>query len=135
MKGTIVWKIPDDEGVWHKFKIQESYYAPDGEVRLLSPQHWAKQYKLQNQKNTKSTTTEDDVILDWNDGKNKLTLPLDKDTNVATIMETKHPSFQAFPMEIKIKYTQESHIQREFLHLHCQLGHISPYIIQKMAKL
>ena len=45
-KGTIVWRWMDDDGMVHKFTIPNSYYVPDGGMRLLSPQHWAKsQYK------------------------------------------------------------------------------------------
>ena len=32
----------DDNGMQHKFRIPNSYYIPDGQLRLLSPQHWAK---------------------------------------------------------------------------------------------
>ena len=40
--GTIRWKWLDDTGVTHTFRIPRSYYIPSGNVRLLSPQHWAK---------------------------------------------------------------------------------------------
>jgi hypothetical protein len=36
--GTIRWKWLDDKGQEHKFLIPKSYYVPDGNVRLLSPQ-------------------------------------------------------------------------------------------------
>ena len=38
--GTIGWSWYDDQGKLHKFKIPHSYYVPDAEARLLSPQHW-----------------------------------------------------------------------------------------------
>ena len=37
--GTIGWSWYDDQGKLHKFKIPHSYYVPDAEARLLSPQH------------------------------------------------------------------------------------------------
>jgi len=41
--GTIHWNWDDDEGVTHEMIIPNSFYVPDGHVRLLSPQHWAQQ--------------------------------------------------------------------------------------------
>ena len=38
--GTIQWKWEDDNGMVHDQTIPNSYYVPDGGVRLLSPQHW-----------------------------------------------------------------------------------------------
>ena len=38
--GTIIWDWEDDEGKKHSFKIPNSYYTPNGRIRLLSPQHW-----------------------------------------------------------------------------------------------
>ena len=35
-------RIEDDEGKIETFKIPNSYLVPDGDARLLSPQHWAK---------------------------------------------------------------------------------------------
>lgn len=39
--GTIRWKWTDDQGVSHIHTIPNSFYSPDGGIRLLSPQHWA----------------------------------------------------------------------------------------------
>ena len=43
--GTIVWRWQDDQGRTQKFVIPNSFYSPDGGVRLLSPQHWARTQK------------------------------------------------------------------------------------------
>jgi hypothetical protein len=40
MIGTIAWKWQDNEGQMHKFLIPKSFYVQDGNVCLLSPQHW-----------------------------------------------------------------------------------------------
>ena len=40
MSGTIVWKWEDDNGQVHTHRIPGSYYAPQANVRLLSPQNW-----------------------------------------------------------------------------------------------
>jgi type IV secretory pathway VirB3-like protein len=37
--GTLQWHWDDDQGVTHQFLIPNSYYVPEGKVRLLSPQH------------------------------------------------------------------------------------------------
>ena len=39
--GAIKWHIEDDEGVTHTHIIPNSYYVPQGHVRLLRLQHWA----------------------------------------------------------------------------------------------
>ena len=84
--GTLKWRWEDDEGITHKFLIPNSYYAPSGGVRLLSPQHWAK-----TQKDTKptvgtgETTTHNQCKLFWNQGKHTLHIPMSKQTNVTTI--------------------------------------------------
>jgi hypothetical protein len=48
MIGTLAWSWMDDAGREHKFLIPKSFYVKEGNVRLLSPQHWA-----QTQKDTK----------------------------------------------------------------------------------
>ena len=54
--GTLKWRMEDDNGKIHIFKIPHSYYAPHGGVRLLSPQHWAKSLKEKGAKFPKETT-------------------------------------------------------------------------------
>ena len=39
--GTLHWQWSDDSGKMHTFEIPNSYYVPECELRLLSPQHWA----------------------------------------------------------------------------------------------
>ena len=39
MIGTLKWKWLDDDGKEHVAIIPNSYYVPEGKVRLLSPQH------------------------------------------------------------------------------------------------
>jgi hypothetical protein len=41
MVGTVEWKIPDDNGKIHTFRLPNTYYSSTVETRLLSPQHWA----------------------------------------------------------------------------------------------
>lgn len=86
--GTLRWSWLDDQGIEHTFHIPKSYFVPQGKVRLLSPQHWAKynetKEKRKKFKGTLSQTTSTEVTLLWNERKSKLTIPLSKESNVAT---------------------------------------------------
>jgi hypothetical protein len=83
--GTIVWRWNDDQGKHHKFVIPKSFYVPEGNVRLLSPQHWAQTQKDKKPKQgTGCETLGDKVTLFWNQRKCKLTVPLGEADNVAT---------------------------------------------------
>jgi hypothetical protein len=42
-QGMIRWKVYDDTGKDHNIVVPDSYYVPDCEIRLLSPQHWAQE--------------------------------------------------------------------------------------------
>ena len=61
--GTIVWKWDDDTGQTYKFTIPNSFYVPAGNVRLLSPQHWAQAQK--DPQGTGSETVGNKVTLFW----------------------------------------------------------------------
>ena len=82
--GTLSWKWLDDDGKPHHFDIPNSYYVPNCNVRLLSPQHWAKSMKDHKPiEGTGCTTTSTSIELWWQQRKYKLTVPLSKITNVA----------------------------------------------------
>ena len=84
--GTIQWSWDDDDGQTHKMVIQNSYYVPDGKVRLLSPQHWAQQRdKCDRRGGAGETTTGTHTKLFSADRKFTRTVPiLRDDNNVAT---------------------------------------------------
>ena len=83
-RGTLLWRWQDDNGQVHKFTIPNSYYVPEGKVRLLSPQHWAKSMKDNKpSEGTGSTTTLKSVTLWWKQRQYSLNVPLSKGTNVA----------------------------------------------------
>ena len=65
MTGTIKWRWQDDDGGIHEFRIPNSYYVPDGGVRLMSPQHWAQSQRNQFGKNLRygCNTQHDKMIL------------------------------------------------------------------------
>ncbi len=99
--GTLLWKWCDDEGQVHSFKIPNSFYVPQGGVRLLSPQHWAKaQGDRKPVEGTGETTNSKEVTLYWNQHKHKLTIPLSVATNVATFRTAPgYGKFDAFCAE------------------------------------
>ena len=83
-KGTIKWHWEDDNGKVHQFTIPNSFYVPEGGVRLLSPQHWAQSQRDTKPKpGTKEVTTHDTCTLKWKQGKFKRTTKLSKLNNVA----------------------------------------------------
>ena len=85
MMVTIKWKVEDNSGKVHTFRIPNSYYVLDGEVRLFSPQHWAKTQKDQKPtQGTGITTLADRVTLVWHQRHFSKTVYLDAKTNVAT---------------------------------------------------
>jgi transposase InsO family protein len=83
---TIKWSIDDDDGRTHLFKIPNSFYIPDGDVRLFSPQHWAQTRKgVDKRGGAGEVTTAINTTLFWENGKYKRTIPIDRDgNNVAT---------------------------------------------------
>jgi hypothetical protein len=87
MIGTLAWRWMDNAGREHKFLIPKSFFVKGGNLRLLSPQHWAQTQKdTEPIQGTGSETDARQVTLFWNQRKNKLTIPLGKSDNVATFL-------------------------------------------------
>ena len=112
-QGTMKIAFEDDNGTVDTFLIPRSYYVPDGDARLLSPQHWAKCMKS-SQRPLKGIAPEqtfhDRVVLNWNRGRSVKTIPLDH-FNVATFNLAS--GFDRFSL-----YCQEAQIdvEREDIH-------------------
>lgn len=102
--GTIKWRVDDDSGMVHTFRIPDSYYVPQGGVRLFSPQHWAKSRKdTRPRAGTGETTTHDTCILFWSQRRYQKTVPLDPRTNVATFsLASGYSKYHAFCTEADI---------------------------------
>ena len=97
-QGTLIWKWTDDNGELHRFEIPNSYYVPEGKVRLLSPQHWAQSQKDEKPiQGTGETTDAKNVTLFWNQRQNKLTVPINRKDNVATFkLASRYTKFHTF---------------------------------------
>ena len=110
MRGTIKWEWADDSGKNHSFVIPNSYYVPSGSVRLLSPQHWAQSQiksKGKREKDIGCNTKHNEVIMYWNNGCDKLTVPISKRNNVATFhLAAGYRKFNLFCKQAKLDYEQ-----------------------------
>ena len=110
MKGTIKWKWCDDYGKVHSFNIPNSYYIPEGGVRLLSPQHWAQEQRKSNKKKDipyGCNTTHQTSILYWNMD-HRLTVPIDLSNNVSTFsLVPGFGKFRLFCEKAEINYEKE----------------------------
>ena len=78
--GTLCWQWLDDKGRMHTIEIPNSYYVPECEQRLLSPQHWAQTRSASDRATTRCITLVLNVYLRWTKGDEsyELTLPLNK---------------------------------------------------------
>ena len=97
--GTLHWQWLDDKGRIHTFEIPNSYYVPECEQRLLSPQHWAQTRSAADQATTRCITSELNVYLRWTKGDEsyELTLPLNKrGSNVGTLYS--HPGYNKYDL-------------------------------------
>jgi hypothetical protein len=98
--GTISWRIEDDNGKVTTHVIPNSYYVPDGKVRLLSPQHWAKMlppHRRPKKGIAPEMTYHDRVELRWDGDTSMKTVFLDTNTNVATFtLATDYTDYKAF---------------------------------------
>ena len=111
MTGTILWKWEDSDGRVHHFKIPNSYYVPRGEVKLLSPQHWA-QTQIKQGKSSPGgigcNTYHDRVTMYWGDGDYEIDIPINKKNNVATFRTASgYSKFGIFCEQAQIDYEKE----------------------------
>ena len=72
--GTLLWRWADDTGKTHSFRIPNSYYVPQGGVKLISPQHLAQ--SLKDVRGTGEETNGKECVLYWNNHQHRLTIPL-----------------------------------------------------------
>ena len=78
--GTVRWIIQDDNGRNHRFDIPGTYLVPELPIRLLSPQHVAKEMMKTSTMpdNMQCITFADRVLLSWHHGKYSRTILLNQ---------------------------------------------------------
>jgi len=102
--GTIRWRWEDDQGMVHDYTIPDSYYIPDGQVRLLSPQHWIQKTMTKQEwcKHSHSCTTKHEhILLTWK-GKFVRTTPLDKSNAGTFTLAPGYKNFEVFAAKAHI---------------------------------
>jgi hypothetical protein len=72
--GTVRWSILADSGQQRTLEVHNTYYVPACPIHLLLPQHYSQQ--LQDHRGTYSVNFGDQVVLLWNHGRFKATMPL-----------------------------------------------------------
>jgi len=102
--GTIRWQWEDDQGMVHDHTILDSYYILDGQVHLLSPQHWMQKTMTKQERSDHShfcITKHNHILLTWKD-KFVWTIPLDN-SNVGTFtLALGYKNFEAFDAKTHI---------------------------------
>ena len=86
-KGTVRWKIEDDEGKYHDIIIKDALYIPGLSFCLLCPQQWSKQAKddFPRKHGTWCATDDDECVLQWEQRKYTRTIKYDPITNTPKI--------------------------------------------------
>ena len=81
--GTFKFRLEDDEGQVHTIRVPNSLYVPSLKRVLLAPHHWAQEAhdNVPTPRGTWMATYDDCIILYWNQGTYKRTIPLSKNTN------------------------------------------------------
>jgi hypothetical protein len=105
--GMLRWSWEDELGRKHTFAIPNSYYVPDGRVRLLSPQHWSQtQTSGPERDQCGEYTNGRECVLFWGGGKHKMRIPVGKWDNVATFsLASGFDKFRAFCCEANLDET------------------------------
>jgi hypothetical protein len=82
-KGTIRWKIEDDNGVVHTIKLKNALYVPAFKTCLLCAQHWSQSANdhFPTRNGTWQASYSDHIILYWDQRRFTRTVPWDASTN------------------------------------------------------
>ena len=107
--GTIKWSWLDDKGMVTTHRIPNSYYTPEGVVRLLSPEHLAQAIK--DLTGTGEDTNGVQCTLYWNNKNHKLTIPIASRNNCATFqLAPGYESYRSFCMQLEISEHDQDEI-------------------------
>ena len=83
-KGTVQWKVQDDQGQLHEFTLPNSYFVATALSRILCPQHLAQTAKdnYPLPLGTREVTGDEYIQLFWNQRKYVKTIKLDPRRNI-----------------------------------------------------
>ena len=89
-KGTVQWKIQDDQGQTHRFTLPNSYFETTAPSRILCPQHLAQTAKdnYPLPLGTGEVTGDEYIQLFWNQRKYVKTIKLDPRRNIGVTHTT-----------------------------------------------
>ena len=113
-QGTIIWNISDDNGKTHEFMINNSYLVPNGGVRLLIPQHWAREYKNKTGQGEWEMTDDSQITLIWGNGKYTRTTRLTNGSNIGNICTQEgYNTYETRLKAMQIKEDNTSNTRKE----------------------
>ena len=81
-RGTVRWKWENDLGQTTTHVIPNTLFMPTNPCRILSPQHWSQELKLQGDSTAHAITDHTVVTMTWGHGRHIKTMPLDSTANV-----------------------------------------------------
>jgi hypothetical protein len=98
-RGTVLWKIEEDNGVVHDKLFPGTLYIPDLKLCLLSPKLWCQSANdhFPRRAGTWQYQTADSFVMEWDQRKFRRTVPWDRQTNTGCMISvpgTKH--YRAF---------------------------------------
>ena len=97
-KGTIQWKIQDDQGQSHRFTLPNSYFIAKAPSRIVCPQHLAQTAKdnFPLPLGTGEVTGDEYIQLFWNQRKYVKTMMLDPRTKIGVTHDMIYIKTQVF---------------------------------------
>jgi hypothetical protein len=83
VKGTVLWKIEDNNGLVHEKLFPATLYIPELKLCLLSPQSWCQSAddNFPRRDGTWQFQTADKFVMEWDQRKFRRTVPWDRRTN------------------------------------------------------
>jgi hypothetical protein len=96
-KGEVSYKITDDLGCTHIFRVPEMYYCPTVPYRVLSPQSIDKQWRLRKISTVSERTSSQGTVLYWTNKKgNEYTKTIKHNERSSVPMFLTQPSIKQY---------------------------------------
>ena len=97
---TIRWTVLDKQSRPHTFLLPNSYYIPEGGMKLISPQHWSQELMKQDKRNAarppKVVSDNKRMIMYWNNWESQLEVDIDEQSNVGNLSLA--PGYQQYKL-------------------------------------